>query len=160
MRSAGERSAPERLPAWDRRRRKAGLVSGKGRTKRPLKARGLAEFDRIRRRLGVAILALLTVMIVGIVGFAWIGAGEHDIVDAVYMTVITLTTVGYGEVIDMSDNPGARLFTIVLLMIGMGIVAYSLPAVTAFFIEGELLRGTADALGCPMPPLLPGQPIT
>ena len=27
-------------------------------------------------------------------------------------------------------------------------------------IEGELLRGTADALGCPMPPLLPGQPIT
>jgi voltage-gated potassium channel len=37
---------------------------------------------------------------VGVVGYRVLGSGEHVWIDAVYMTVITLTTVGYSEVID------------------------------------------------------------
>ena len=110
-------------------------MSHRPRTRQRFKSRSLAEFERVRRRLGVAVLSLLLVMLVGVVGFAWIGAGEHSIIDAIYMTTITLTTVGFGEVIDMSHNPAGRLFTVALLLMGMGIVAYSLPTVTAFLIE-------------------------
>lgn len=98
----------------------------------------LAEFDRIRRRLGQALAALVIVTVVGIVGFSIIGGAEHSLVDAVYMTVITLTTVGYGEIIDMSQHPGGRLFTVGLLLVGMGIVAYAVPLLAAFLIEGQV----------------------
>jgi voltage-gated potassium channel len=54
------------------------------------------------------------------------------------MTVITLTTVGFGEIIDMTNNPAGRVFTVLLLLVGMGIVAYSIPLMAAFVIEGQL----------------------
>lgn len=97
-----------------------------------------AEFRRLKRRLSLALLALVAVTGVGIVGFAWIGRGEHGLVDAIYMTVITLTTVGFGEIIDMSAHPQGRLFTVLLLLVGMGIVAYTVPMLAAFVIEGQL----------------------
>ncbi|MFV2007435.1 MAG: TrkA family potassium uptake protein [Longimicrobiales bacterium] len=59
-------------------------------------------------------------------------------VDAFYMTIITLTTVGYGEIIDLSANPTARLFTALLILVGMGGVLYFLTTATAFILEGQL----------------------
>jgi len=100
----------------------------------------LAEFLRIRRRLSQAVLALVLVTAVGIVGFSIISGGQHSLVDAIYMTVITLTTVGFGEIIDMSNHPAGRMFTVALLLLGMGIVAYTVPMLAAFFIEGQLLH--------------------
>jgi voltage-gated potassium channel len=97
-----------------------------------------AEFHRLRRRLRLAVGALVFVTLVGILGFTIIGRGQHGLIDAVYMTVITLTTVGFGEIIDMSANPAGRVFTTVLLLVGMGIVAYTVPMLAAFFIEGQL----------------------
>jgi voltage-gated potassium channel len=88
----------------------------------------------------VALLALFGVIAVGTIGFAAIGAGEHGLVDAIYMTIITLTTVGFGEIIDMSNNPAGRIFTVALLLMGMGIVAYSIPLAAAFVIEGQLFH--------------------
>ena len=99
---------------------------------------GERELLHLRRRLLQALAALVAVTLLGIVGFAVIGRGEHGLVDAVYMTVITLTTVGFNEVIDLSENPAGRVFTIILLLGGMGIVAYAVPMVAAFFIEGQL----------------------
>jgi len=96
------------------------------------------EFYRLRRRLGIAVAALISVTATGAIGYTVIGRGEHGIVDAVYMTIITLTTVGFGEIIDMTNNPAGRIFTVMLLMVGMGIVAYSIPLMAAFVIEGQL----------------------
>ena len=59
---------------------------------------------------------------IGVVGYAVIGGTEHGLVDAVYMTVITLTTVGFGEIIDMSSSPAGRVFTLLLLLFGFAIV--------------------------------------
>ena len=54
------------------------------------------------------------------------------------MTVISLTSVGYGEIIEITGNIPAQLFTMVLITFGMGIILYGLSTLTALIIEGEL----------------------
>jgi voltage-gated potassium channel len=102
----------------------------------------LTEADRqlaeVKRRLATAGLAVLTVFAVGVVGYTIIGHGRHRFLDSLYMTVITLTTVGYGEIIPMDNNPGGRIFTMVLILFGMGILVYFASAITAFLVEGQL----------------------
>ncbi|MDX2441122.1 MAG: potassium channel protein, partial [Desulfobacterales bacterium] len=55
-----------------------------------------------------------------------------------YMTVISLTTVGFGEVIEVTGNVPAEIFTMLLIIFGMGIILYGISTVTALIIEGEL----------------------
>ena len=92
----------------------------------------------IRRRLLTAGGAVLVVFAVGVAGYMLIDRGEHRFLDSLYMTVITLTTVGYGEIIPLEEHPGGRVFTMVLLVFGMGILVYFASAVTAFLVEGQL----------------------
>lgn len=54
------------------------------------------------------------------------------------MTVITLTTVGYGEVIPIQHDPILKTFTIFLIVTGMGAVLYFVSSMTAFIVDGEL----------------------
>ncbi len=102
----------------------------------------LTEADRqlaeVKRRLSTAGVAVLAVFAVGVVGYTIIGHGRHRLLDSLYMTVITLTTVGYGEIIPMENNPAGRIFTMVLLLLGMGILVYFASTITAFFVEGQL----------------------
>ncbi len=56
--------------------------------------------------------------------------------DALYMTVITMTTIGFGEV-EPLDTSG-RIFTMVLAVVGVGAIFYALFGVFQFMIEGEL----------------------
>lgn len=56
--------------------------------------------------------------------------------DALYMTIITLATVGYGETHPLS--PAGRTFTMFLIMGGMGFILYSITEATAFLVEGEM----------------------
>jgi voltage-gated potassium channel len=56
--------------------------------------------------------------------------------DALYMTVITLSTVGFKEVHELSD-PG-KVFTIFLIIGGVGVMFYSLGTIFQYFIEGQL----------------------
>lgn len=95
------------------------------------------ELRQLRRRLSAGALVLLLALLLGVVGYRLI-APEASWVDIVYMTVITLTTVGYGEVIDLSQNPAGRLFTIVLLIFGISGAGYFLSTATAFILEGQL----------------------
>ncbi len=102
----------------------------------------LTEADRqlaeVRRRLTTAGIAVLAVFAIGVAGYTVIGHGKHRLLDSLYMTVITLTTVGYGEIIPMDDNPAGRIFTMVLILFGMGILVYFASTITAFFVEGQL----------------------
>jgi voltage-gated potassium channel len=54
------------------------------------------------------------------------------------MTAITITTVGYGDVIGLDDKPFGKLFTIVFVLAGAGTIAYLFTALAAYIIEGEL----------------------
>ena len=56
--------------------------------------------------------------------------------EALYMTVITLGSVGFGEVHPLST--AGRAFTIGLIVSGLGVVAYGLSTITALWVEGDL----------------------
>lgn len=82
-------------------------------------------------------MALSIVIAVGVVGYMAItGLG---FIDALYMTVTTISTVGFREVAPL--GPVGQLFTIVLIISGVGIVFYSASLVARDLIEGELRRG-------------------
>lgn len=57
-----------------------------------------------------------------------------------YMTAITLSTVGFGDVLGTEHNPWAAWYTMALTLMGMGIVVYSVSSVTAFFVGGNLTQ--------------------
>lgn len=103
-------------------------------------AQRMQEFIRMRRRLTWALIAMIVLIIIGVLGYSSMVEGDHGLVDAIYMTVITLTTVGYGEVIDMTNDPDGRIFTMLILIFGMGIFAYTVPLLAAFLIEGHVFN--------------------
>jgi voltage-gated potassium channel len=54
------------------------------------------------------------------------------------MTVITLTGIGYGEIVPVTGNASAQIFTMVLIIFGMGVIIYGITTTTAFLVEGNL----------------------
>lgn len=82
-------------------------------------------------RSGVTILSLIAI---GTAGYMILESWPF--LDALYMTVIVLTTIGFAEVHELSD--GGRVFTIVLAVTGIGAIFYALIAVFQFLVEGEL----------------------
>jgi voltage-gated potassium channel len=54
------------------------------------------------------------------------------------MTVISITSVGYGEVFPVSGNLLAEIFTMFLITFGMGVILYGISTLTALIIEGDL----------------------
>ena len=93
----------------------------------------------LKRNIIIALSSLFAVFLFGVVGYTIIerdnSAEGWTLFDAIYMTVITLTTVGYEDE-NMSDN--GKVFTVFLLIGGFGVCAYSISATTAFIIEGQL----------------------
>lgn len=71
---------------------------------------------------------------VGVVGYRLIEG--WSLFDSLYMTVITLATVGYGETHPLSF--GGRVFTIGMILIGIGVLTYAFSSLTAFIVEGDL----------------------
>lgn len=92
----------------------------------------------IRARLAFAGLSVLAVIASGSLGYYVMGAGAWSVLDCVYMVLVTITTVGYSEVLPVHETPGGRLFTIGLLVFGVGVSVYFLSALTAFIVEGDL----------------------
>ena len=93
---------------------------------------------RIKHRIYRVVLLVFVVILAGSTGYYILFDGQPHFLDCVYMTVISLTTVGYGEVIEISGNIPAQLYTMVLITFGMGILLYGISTVTAAIVEGEL----------------------
>ena len=87
-----------------------------------------------------AALLLVLVFVIGTVGFKIIGGSDVDLIDALFMTAITLTTVGYGETIEVSHSTGSEVFTVALLLMGVSSFLYFFSNVTAYIVEGTLDR--------------------
>jgi voltage-gated potassium channel len=90
-------------------------------------------------RLIIPLALLVGVFLIGTLGYLLIGGGRWSLLDTAYMTSITLTTVGYGEVLEAMGD-GGRVFTIALMWSGMAVTLYSISAVTAFVVERHLNR--------------------
>ena len=92
----------------------------------------------IKHRLQLVILLIILVILAGTLGYYAMFGGKYAIMDCLYMTVISITSVGYGEIIEITGNVPAEIFTMVLITFGMGIILYGLGTLTAVLIEGEL----------------------
>jgi voltage-gated potassium channel len=92
----------------------------------------------LRRRLGFALFLLLAILMVAAAGYRYFGGPEVTNLDAIYMAVITISTVGYTEIVDTRANPSLRVFNIFIILFGIGIMLYVFSASTAFIVEGEL----------------------
>lgn len=73
---------------------------------------------------------------VGIVGFMLVEG--YNLREAIYMTIITLSTVGFQEVRPLS--PAGQIFAILLILLNLGIFAYGISVVTGFIVRGELFK--------------------
>ncbi|RPI15781.1 MAG: potassium channel protein [Ignavibacteriae bacterium] len=93
---------------------------------------------RIFNRFKWAAAMLLFILITGTLGYKYLSNHEHTFIDCLYMTVITISTIGYAEVIDMTGNPAARIFTIFIIFTGVGTSTYILSNITALIVEGDL----------------------
>jgi len=86
------------------------------------------------RRVLFAVGALIAVVIIGTIVYAILGPASF--LDALYMTVITITTVGYRESVPV--NPATTVFTIFLVFVGVGGIGYSFGVIVDFIIEGQM----------------------
>lgn len=94
--------------------------------------------EGIKKRLYILLTSILLTILGGASGYYAIFWGERSFLDCVYMTVISLTSVGYGEIVPVTGNPLAQFYTMGLLFFGMGIILYAISSFTAILIEGEL----------------------
>jgi len=85
------------------------------------------------RRIRVALLALGLVLVIGTLGYVVLGFG---VLDALYQTVTTVTTVGFREVRPLT--PAGQVFTIILILAGVGTALYTFGVLLEALIEGHL----------------------
>ncbi len=93
-----------------------------------------------RHMTGIVVGASLMVLIMltGTVGYHAIGSPNATWVNSFYMTFITIATIGYGEIIDLSHSPMGRMFTVLIAVLGIGTMSYLFSTVVAVLIDADL----------------------
>ncbi len=86
------------------------------------------------RNLEKAVLLLFAVIALGVAGYMLIEGASF--LDALYMVIITITTIGYGERFPLGT--GGEVFTLFLIISGVGIVGYTLVSGVEFMIENSV----------------------
>lgn len=86
------------------------------------------------QKLRVSVFLILLAVGVGVLGYMIIEG--YSLFEAYYMTIITLSTVGFGEVRELSD--GGRLFTTLLLLINLGIFTFAISSISILIGNGHL----------------------
>jgi voltage-gated potassium channel len=89
--------------------------------------------DTLKRILLWA-LSLLVFMVLGSVGFVWLEG--LSFFDALYLTVLSLTTVGFGDIVPVT--PAGRAYTMVLVLSGIGLMFYIVTSLARVVVEGEI----------------------
>ncbi|HRF94779.1 MAG TPA: potassium channel family protein [Aggregatilineales bacterium] len=87
----------------------------------------MTPFDYNRRQLRIALLALCIIIPIGVIGYILIE--KLNVLDALWITIVTLSTIGYGDVVPRTDL--GRLFTLFIIVFGLGAVGIGAQA----FIE-------------------------
>jgi voltage-gated potassium channel len=96
--------------------------------------------NQIPKKLQHILIVIMLIIVMGTAGFKITGGKQTTLLDALYMTVITISTVGYGDVIGLDDKPLGKVFAIFFIILGAGTMAYLLAEIAAYIIEGELKR--------------------
>ncbi|HIM83922.1 MAG TPA: potassium channel protein [Candidatus Marinimicrobia bacterium] len=89
-------------------------------------------------RIARVFLLFVTVIVIGASGYKILGGEEWSFLDSIYMAVITLSTTGVVEVRELT--PSAKIWTIILISFGIGIVFYAFSQATELILNINLLR--------------------
>ena len=100
--------------------------------------RDFSDYRSPLRQLVRPIALLMGIFGIGTVGYWLLGGGTWSWMDCAYMTVLTLSTVGFHEAVPIGADPLLRAYTISLILVGAGSMVYLLSNITAFVVEGEL----------------------
>lgn len=87
-----------------------------------------------QRKLKFILYAFILLLVVGVVGYSLLL--DVSWIDALYMTVITISTVGFGEV--GARSTGSEIFSVFMIFLGVGVVGYTFTTVVAMFVEGKV----------------------
>ncbi|WP_456433631.1 potassium channel family protein [Thermosulfuriphilus sp.] len=96
----------------------------------------MADMKTEVKKVIISILAAIGIITLGVVGYEIIEG--WSLLDALYMTLITVTTVGYGEVHPLSEE--GRIFTLVILFLGVALVLYVFSMVTEAIVSGQIQK--------------------
>lgn len=89
-----------------------------------------------RYRIALSFLLIIIPITIGTVGYMLIE--DLNFIEAVYMSVITIATVGYGEVQPLTD--AGRIFTIFLILTNLGLFAYAIGLITNTLIQNDFFE--------------------
>lgn len=89
-----------------------------------------------RTKIYTAVFLLFVILLIGVSGYKFIS--NYSWIDAIYMTVITLTTVGFGEVVPLDYN--SKVFTIFLILASVIIMGYALSIITEYILSKNNLE--------------------
>ncbi|MGG2063343.1 potassium channel family protein [Bacillus sp. S14(2024)] len=89
-----------------------------------------------RKQLTIAIICMCFVVIIGTIGFMIIE--EISMFQAFWMTMITVLTVGYGDAVPLTK--AGKIFALLIIPLGVGIVTYAIGVVAAMIVEGNLFQ--------------------
>lgn len=90
----------------------------------------------LQSRLYRAIILILLIILLGVLGFMSISG--YSFVDALYMTVITITTVGFGEVHPFTDAD--KIFSVFLILTSVSVVGYTVSSFSEYLVTGQLFQ--------------------
>jgi len=85
-------------------------------------------------KIRYAIFIMLIIIVIGTIGYMVIE--DSSFVDALFMTVITVSTAGYQDVLSLNEY--GKIFPIVLILVSWVTFAYAISVITSHFVEGEL----------------------
>lgn len=89
-----------------------------------------------KNNLNFIIILLVSLILTGTIGYTLLL--DLSLIDALYMTVITISTVGYAEVGVMDTE--AKMFSIILIFVSLGTVGYLFTSIVSSFMEGDLRK--------------------
>lgn len=89
-----------------------------------------------RLKFIIAMLSLICITIVGTMGLAYFEGWSPF--NALWVTMISLTTTGYGDIVPVTR--GGRIFLLIILLVGVGVVAYSMAAIASIFVESQMSK--------------------
>lgn len=94
----------------------------------------MESFEETRRQIRIAIIIFLTLVPVSVIAFMAIE--KLSLLDSIWLTIITLATIGYGDVYAKTEL--GRIFTMGLIVVGLGAFAFAAQAILGFFLSPEI----------------------
>ena len=94
----------------------------------------MKELRSSKKRIVFSFTLMLVILFIGVTGYVLIEG--DNILDSIYMTIITISTVGFGEIHELSRT--GKIFTIFLVVTSFGTYAYVVSIITTYFVEGQM----------------------